>query len=147
MPLIKLNPASDVPATEAVSLEAFLESNGSDGANVKAVRLEPADDPHALAPYLDVLDVIEVSFPKYANGTGYSQAQLLRRRLGFKGEIRAVGDVLRDQLLNMVRSGFDAFELDRDDGQEAFDAAMKEYSDFYQPAADGSQSVFARRHG
>ena len=57
-----------------------------------------------------------------------------------------MGDVLRDQLLFMLRSGFDAFELTREDAAEAFAAASKEYSLFYQPAADGEKGVFARRH-
>ncbi len=109
------------------------------------VRLEPDDDPHDLAPFLDRIGLIEVSFPKYTDGRGYSQAQLLRRRLGYTGELRAVGHVLRDQILYMNRSGFDAFETARADLSDVL-KALEEYSAFYQPAADAHGSVFARRH-
>ena len=109
------------------------------------VRLEPADDPHDLIPFLDRIGLIEVSFPKYTDGRGYSQAQLLRRRLGYTGELRAVGHVLRDQILYMHRSGFDAYQTSRADLPNVLEA-LKEYSAFYQPAADGQVSVFKRRH-
>ncbi|MEO0550225.1 MAG: DUF934 domain-containing protein [Pseudomonadota bacterium] len=109
------------------------------------VRLEPADDPHDLEPFLDRIALVEVSFPKYTDGRGYSQAQLLRRRLGYSGELRAVGHVLTDQILYMNRSGFDAYQTTRAD-LPSIVKALGEYSAFYQPAADGNRSVFARRH-
>lgn len=112
------------------------------------VRLQPEDDPATLAGALDMLSLIEISFPKYTDGRGYSQAQLLRRRYGYRGELRAVGHVLRDQILYMHRSGFDAFETARADLTEV-EAALAEYSAFYQRAADGARPVFAARqaHG
>lgn len=109
------------------------------------VRLEPADDPHALTPYLDRISLIEIDFPKYTDGRGYSQAQLLRRRLGYAGELRAIGHVLRDQILYMNRSGFDAYQTSRADLPNVL-KALDEYSAVYQPAADGQHSVFSRRH-
>lgn len=109
------------------------------------VRLEPEDDPGELAPFLDRLALIEVSFRKYTDGRGFSQAQLLRRRYGYRGELRAVGQVLRDQILYMMRSGFDAFETERAGLASVLDA-LGEYSAFYQPGADGARSVFAARH-
>lgn len=109
------------------------------------VRLSPADDPHDLAPFLDRIALIEIDFPKYVDGRGYSQAQLLRRRLGYDGELRAVGHVLRDQILYMNRSGFDAYQTTRADLANVLNA-LDEYSAVYQPAADGQQSVFSRRH-
>ncbi|MEM5516923.1 DUF934 domain-containing protein [Henriciella sp. AS95] len=109
------------------------------------VRLEPADDPHELAEFVDRVALIEVSFPKYTDGRGYSQAQLLRGRFGYTGELRAVGQVLRDQILYMNRSGFDAFETERAELPSVVEA-LKEFSAFYQPAANGSVSVFSRRH-
>ena len=109
------------------------------------VRLSPDDDPHALGPYLQKLALIEISFPKYTDGRGYSQAQLLRRRLGYEGELRAVGHVLTDQILYMHRSGFDAYSTARADLFSVM-KALSEYSAFYQTAADGNNSVFARRH-
>lgn len=117
------------------------------GRNVPlGVRLLPGDDPHDLVDDLDRLSLIEVSFPKYADGRGYSQAQLLRRRLGYEGELRAVGDVLRDQALLMVRSGFDAVMLANSD-LSGFEAALAEYKHAYQSDAAGTTSVFNRRHG
>lgn len=110
------------------------------------VRLSPDDDPHDLADDLDRLSLIEVSFPKYADGRGYSQAQLLRRRLGYAGELRAVGDVLRDQALLMVRSGFDAVMLANAD-LAGFEAALAEFKYAYQSDALNTTSIFERRHG
>ncbi|MEL6827338.1 MAG: DUF934 domain-containing protein [Pseudomonadota bacterium] len=109
------------------------------------VRLAPADDPHDLIPYLDRIALIEIDFPKYVDGRGYSQAQLLRRRLDYAGELRAVGHVLTDQILYMNRSGFDAYQTTRADLPHVV-KALEEYSAFYQPAADGQTSVFSRRH-
>lgn len=98
------------------------------------VRLEPDDDPQTLAADLDRLAVVALAFPKFTDGRAYSHARILRERLGFAGEIRAVGDVLRDQLLPMARCGFDAFELRAD--KDAHDAliAFEEFSVFFQPA-------------
>lgn len=109
------------------------------------VRLQPADNPRDLIDYLDRLELVEISFPKYVDGRGYSQAQLLRRRLGYEGELRAVGDVLRDQALLMVRSGFDALMLTNTD-QKGFEAALAEYQNVYQSDARGAVSVFEQRH-
>ncbi|MEM7330360.1 MAG: DUF934 domain-containing protein [Pseudomonadota bacterium] len=109
------------------------------------VRLAPADNPHDLAPFLDRISLIEIDFPKYTDGRGYSQAQLLRRRLGYSRELRAVGHVLRDQILYMNRSGFDAYQTTRADLPNVV-KALEEYSAYYQPAADGQASVFSRRH-
>lgn len=110
------------------------------------VRLQPADDPHLLEPFLDRLQLIEVVFPRYTDGRGYSIAQLLRRRLGYAGELRATGHVLRDQLGFMVRAGFDAMLMARPDAEEAFEAAAAEFTEFYQPAADTRETVFVKRH-
>lgn len=110
------------------------------------VRLFPDDDPRDLENDLDRLSLIEVTFPKYADGRGYSQAQLLRRRLGYEGELRAVGDVLRDQALLMVRSGFDAMMLKNTD-LAGFDAALAEFKYAYQTDAIGTTTIFERRHG
>ena len=120
--------------------EALLARNSKVG-----VRLSPENDPHELAENLGELDLIEISFPKYTDGRGYSQAQLLRRRLGYKGELRAVGHVLRDQILYMNRSGFDAFETERAELPSVLEA-LEEYSAFYQLAADEAVPVFRLRH-
>jgi uncharacterized protein (DUF934 family) len=109
------------------------------------VRLEPGDDPHELVEHLDRLQLIEISFPKYTDGRGYSQAQLLRRRFGYTGELRAVGHVLRDQIFYMNRSGFDAYETDRADLHEVLNA-LNEYSEVYQPAVGERTPVYRKRH-
>ncbi|MEM9054794.1 MAG: DUF934 domain-containing protein [Pseudomonadota bacterium] len=140
---------ADVPASGCVSVPLARLIEDPDGLLARnqqiGVRLEPADNPHDLAPYLARIALIEVSFPKYTDGRGYSHAQLLRRRLGYTGELRAVGHVLTDQILYMNRSGFDAYQTTRADLPKVV-KALEEYSAFYQPAADGHQSVFARRH-
>ena len=81
--------------------------------------------------------LIALSFPKFSDGRAYSQARLLRERFGYRGELRATGHVLRDQLLHMHRAGFDAFEIGRDDAAEVFARALSSLSVFYQPTADG----------
>lgn len=110
------------------------------------VRLHPADDPHEIADHLERLALIEISFPKYTDGRGYSQAQLIRRRFGYRGELRAVGHVLRDQIFYMNRSGFDAYETERADLSGVLHA-LSEYSYVYQPAAGDHVPVFRQRHG
>ena len=109
------------------------------------VRLVPEDDAALLEPFIEWIQLVEVSFPKYTDGRGYSQAQVLRRRLGYAGELRAVGHVLRDQIFYMNRSGFDAYETARADLSEVLDA-LNEFRDAYQPAADGRVPVFRQRH-
>lgn len=89
-----------------------------------------------LAPYVDRLAVIGLVFPNFRDGRAYSQARLLRERYGFRGELRATGQVLRDQFLFLVRAGFSAFEISKDADAEHFVAALARYSVFYQPAGD-----------
>lgn len=102
-------------------------------------------DAETLEPWLDKLVLIVVEFPKFTDGRGYSLARLLRDRYGFAGELRAVGNVLRDQLLYMTRCGFDSFCLsDGKDLQEAL-GAFDEFSEFYQPASDVAQPLWKRK--
>jgi len=108
------------------------------------VRLPNTEDVAELAPDLAHLALIALEFPKFADGRAYSQARLLRERYGYQGEIRAVGDVLRDQLFFMARSGFDAFVLRPDrDLQDALQA-FQEFTETYQPAADQPQPLYRR---
>ncbi len=81
-----------------------------------------------LEPYLDRLAVIVLSFPNFKDGRGYSQARLLRERYGFVGELRAAGQILRDQFLFLVRAGFDALEVAKPADVEAFAAALARYT-------------------
>lgn len=94
---------------------------------------------------LPALALVALEFPKFADGRAYSQARLLRERHGYQGEIRAVGDVLRDQLLFMARSGFDAFELRADRSLEDALEAFSEFSESYQPASDQPLPLYRRR--
>ncbi len=94
-----------------------------------------------LAPYLDRLALVALVFPTFKDGRAYSQARLLRERHGFRGELRATGEVLRDQFLFLLRAGFDAFEVKKDADAPAFVAALARYSVFYQPAGDARTAV------
>ncbi|SDT89892.1 DUF934 domain-containing protein [Stappia sp. ES.058] len=93
-------------------LGRYLESVATAPASLKlAVLLRAADDPDTLVPHLSRLEIVAVDFAKFSDGRGYSTARLLRQRLGFEGELRAVGDVLLDQIPLMRRCGFTAFEI------------------------------------
>ncbi len=107
--------------------------------------LAPTDDPHALDGKLHGIDLIAIEFPKFADGRGLSIATLLRKRLGYKGELRAVGDVARDQLYQMARCGFTAFVLRADQDPADCLKAFSDYGDVYQDSADGAVPLFRRR--
>jgi uncharacterized protein (DUF934 family) len=98
-----------------------------------------------LVPYLDRLAAVALVFPSFRDGRAYSQARLLRERHGYDGELRATGQVLRDQFVFMLRAGFDAFEVKKDADAEAFAETVKRYSVFYQPTGDGRVAAFNRR--
>ena len=90
------------------------------------------------------LELVALEFPKFSDGRALSQARLLRERYGYRGEIRAMGDVLRDQLFFMTRCGFDAFEPRPDRSLEDALAAFDEFSASYQPAADQPLPLYRR---
>lgn len=110
------------------------------------VWLEGADDPSLLADSIDRFAVIAVNFPKFTDGRGYSTATLLRSRYGFTKELRAIGDVLRDQLFYLRRAGFNAFAVRAD--KDIVDAlgALSDFSEVYQGAVDQPQPLFRRRN-
>ena len=133
---------NDEPVADpGVTVDAFGEQT-----NAAAVRLEPGDDARDLIPHLDRLQLIEVNFPVFGDGRGYSAARILREA-GYTGELRAVGDVLVDQLAFLRRCGFDAFApevpLDPVDAENAFGR----YTEVYQPTTDGRAAIWAKRHG
>lgn len=137
---------ADIPTI--VSFKRFLEERDT---LVKSraelgVKLSPGEDVTLLERDLPRLQVVALDFPKFSDGRAYSSARLLRQRMGFEGEIRATGEVLRDQYLFMLRSGFDAFEVRDGAETRGWLEAVREFSHYYQPAADGSQAVWARRH-
>ena len=109
--------------------------------------LEPADDPALVAAAVGIARVIAVNFPKFSDGRGYSIGRLLRERYGYKGELRAVGEVARDHLYAMAQCGFDAFELrEGEDPQEAL-KAFGDFSEQYQATAAQPSPLFRRRAG
>jgi uncharacterized protein (DUF934 family) len=98
-----------------------------------------------LAPHLDRLALVALAFPTFRDGRAYSQARILRERYRFRGELRATGQVLRDQFLFLLRAGFDAFEVSKDADVAAFAAAVERYSVFYQPTGDGRITALRAR--
>ena len=140
---------ADVPDAVAVivPLALWLQRRGALVARGESgVWLGPSDDPAALAPDVAHLPVIAVDFPQFTDGRGYSHARLLRQRYHYRGELRAIGDVGRDQLYYLAQCGFDAFLLpegrDADDALAAFD----DFSDGYQATA-ARLPWFRRRDG
>ena len=98
-----------------------------------------------LEPWLNRLALIALNFPKFRDGRAYSQARLLRERFGFTGELRATGDVLRDQFQFLLRAGFDSFEVKKPADALVFAKVAARYSVFYQPSADGRLPALRRR--
>jgi uncharacterized protein (DUF934 family) len=105
------------------------------------VRLASNENPTVLKSDLKRLAAIQLEFPKFRDGRAFSWARLLRMRLGYTREIRAVGDFLPDQLAFMARVGFDAFEVRQDFTLDQFHHAMREISAPYQPSTDGAKTI------
>lgn len=109
------------------------------------VKLASDQHPAGIADDLDRLRLVALDFPKYRDGRAFSYARLLRERHGFNGELRAIGNVLQDQFLFMLRCGFDTFAVEKDADAEAFSEAVKRFSVWYQPAADDRPTAMALR--
>lgn len=122
--------------------EALVASRAQDALGVW---LAPDEEPADLAADFDKISLIGVDFPVFRDGRGYSTARLLRERYGWQGELRAIGDVLRDQLNFMFRCGFDAYAVRAD--KDIHDAlrAFEEFSVKYQGAFDTPQPLFRCR--
>jgi uncharacterized protein (DUF934 family) len=135
------------PGDVIISLSRF-QADGdlllSEGRQV-GVRLESDEEVEALAYDLPRLAVVALAFPKFRDGRAYTYARLLRERYGFKGEVRAVGDVLREQAGFMVRCGFDAFEPADGSTPEEWDRAAHRFRHFYQRSTDGRIPAYAER--
>lgn len=110
-----------------------------------AVSLANTDPVEDLAPHLGRLRLIVLEFPKFSDGRAYSQARLLRGRLGYRGELRATGGVLQDQVAFMLRCGFDSFESEQKGFGEALARARTLFSVVYQPAEDDQVPAALRR--
>jgi uncharacterized protein (DUF934 family) len=128
-------------AAPVLGLADFLASD-----NAAAVRIEPGEDARVLLPHLGRIALIEVNFPAYGDGRGYSSARILREA-GYAAELRACGDVLLDQLSHMRRCGFDAFAPAKPIAAEAADKALATWPEVYQKTADGRSPIWAKRHG
>lgn len=109
------------------------------------VWLDSDEGPEELEPYLDQVQYIAVNFPKFADGRGYSYARILRDRYGYKGEIRAIGDILHDQLFYLKRCGFDAFAIREDKDADAALSGLTDFTETYQAACDQADPLFRRR--
>ena len=109
------------------------------------VRLPNGAPVEAIAADLDRLGLVVLEFPKFNDGRAFSQARQLRERHGYQGELRATGQVLRDQLMFMLRCGFDAFDIAGGDPSAAWQKALVEFSVFYQPTGDRRATIAALR--
>ena len=124
-------------------IAAYAESTSSDGQKGCEILSIPNDvDPSEVS--LEGVTRIDLNFPRFTDGRAYSQAFLLRRRLGFAGELRATGDVLIDQLVQMERTGFDVAVLRADQNIDFAQRQFDRYRGFYQGDAVTVQPLFAR---
>lgn len=120
--------------------EALIARDGKLG-----ICLKSGEEPSQIAEHLQHFDVVALEFPIYRNGRAFSYANLLRERYGYKGEVRAVGNVLRDQFYFMVRVGFDALEVRDEITPQIFQEAIGSFTYDYQPSADNKPSVLSLR--
>ncbi|MBX3484048.1 DUF934 domain-containing protein [Phenylobacterium sp.] len=138
----------DVPQGDVILSLARFQAEGdrllSEGRAV-GVRLKSDEEVEALAYDLPRLALVAFEFPKFRDGRAYSNARILRERYRFAGEVRAVGDVLREQAYFMRRCGFDAFEPADGSGAQEWEAATRRFRHVYQRAADGREPAFAER--
>lgn len=129
-----------LPDHAQVTVDAFLEQD-----DAAAVRIEPGDDARELVPHIGRLRLVEINFPAFGDGRGYSSARVLREA-GYGGELRAVGDVLVDQLGYLRRCGFDSFAPDRPIDEGDARAAFERWEHVYQHAADARRTIPELRH-
>ncbi len=133
---------NDDPREEpAVSLDAFLDQS-----EAGAVRIEAGEDARRLIPHLGRVRLVEVGFPRFRDGRGFSTARVLREA-GYEGELRAEGDVLVDLIFFMRRCGFDSFAPQTPLNRADVDAALTRYEHVYQHATDGAVPIWKLRHG
>lgn len=140
---------AELPADGAVLVSAarFLaNAEALAGRNSQVGVIWPNNrDVEDLVPYLDRLAVIALVYPTFKDGRAHSQARLLRERYKYQGELRATGQVLRDQFTFLLRNGFDAFEVKKEQDAKTFGDATHRYTEFYQPAGDGHLSALQLR--
>jgi uncharacterized protein (DUF934 family) len=139
-PWRRVDAADDLPADGPVFVPLDLWQAARDrlrGRNAPlGLRLASDQSPELVAEDIGHFAAVALEFPKFTDGRAYSYARILRERLGFAGEIRAVGTVLRDQALFMQRCGFDAFEIADDQDPAAWTTGPDRFAGHYQPASD-----------
>jgi uncharacterized protein (DUF934 family) len=139
---IALDPDSASPlAGQVCSLDQWLQLTDKNGS---AVQLEPGQEPTALAGYLDQLALVVINFPVFTDGRGFSYARNLREQ-GYRGELRAGGHFIRDQLTYLRRCGFDAFQMADESQLESALESLTDFTEFYQAAQDQPLPLFRRR--
>lgn len=127
-------------------LKLFLDAHAAGQLNgCASVWLDSDEGPEDLEPFLAELNVVAINFPKFVDGRGYSYARLLRDRYKFTGEVRAIGDVLHDQLYYMKRCGFDAYDIRADTDAQAAIEGLTAFSEAYQASTDRPLPLFRRR--
>lgn len=149
-PFVHVADDEALPASGAiiVSLERWQNEREALLARADAVGVRFASDqsPTAVQADLEHIAVCALDFPAFTDGRAYSYARLLRERFGYAGEVRAIGNVLLEQLHFMGRSGFDAFEVASEDAAEQWKIAEADMGVFYQPTSDGRETAMRRRH-
>jgi len=109
------------------------------------IRLEPDQHPESIKDDLHEFALIAICFPTFMDGRGYSYAKILRDRYGYEGDLRAVGDVLRDQIFYMQRCGFDSYESHSHQDIHDIVKGLQDFSETYQVSADEKQPLYRRR--
>lgn len=150
-PFSDVSAAEAIPATGAVivSLEQWQAQRAAllERGTPLGIKLRSDQSPELIAADIGHFALVALEFPKFRDGRAYSYARLLRERFGFKGELRAVGDVLLEQLFFMLRTGFDAFELESAEPLRDYQTALADFSVWYQPTGDGRPTAMQLRRG
>lgn len=149
-PFRRIADDESLPASGAVlvSLERWQSERDQllEREDALGVVLQSDQSPELIATDLEHLALVALEFPQFRDGRAYTYARMLRERFGYTGEVRAVGDVLMEQLHFMLRTGFDAFEIESDDPLGQFEVAKADFSVWYQPTGDGRRTATDLRH-
>ena len=162
MEIVKENALVEDPYVDASAADAVLPATGPVIVSLErwqkerdallgrgaplGLKLRSDQSPEQVAADVQSFALIALEFPKFRDGRAYSYARLLRERYGFRGELRAVGEVLLEQLFFMLRTGFDAFDIRAADPLAAYRTAVADFSVWYQPTGDGRPTAVELRH-
>ncbi|EEB79683.1 conserved hypothetical protein [marine gamma proteobacterium HTCC2148] len=139
--LIKNGKIIEDQSPEVLDLEQWLQANDR---ATRAVMLEPGETLAPLLEHIDDIPLVLVNFPTFMDGRGFSYGRELRER-GYRGELRAVGHFMRDQLTYLSRCGFDAFQFEDEQELEEALASLADFSEYYQASVDQPEPLFRRR--